>query len=252
MLDSPDQIRLTCNPLLNLLKRKSVHIVLISNNYTPTVLQKTIDHQLSRDTTPIHIHQLSTEHTKMRLVHSVLKVHHVAPTDKHRKLFSGYASVTDGSPEMIDVLCSLLPDKIGAETEPPTGDINYQIIPSPCSDKHSDMTNAICYTKQQFFTDIFTKLTPNEQKLLQCLSIIGKPTTAQVVIGIVHSIDSDQNISEIFDKLKTMRLLLTYPKPIIYHPSCYEVEEQIDKGELIYVPVFICRYISDKLSFLSA
>ena len=109
VLDSPDQIPLKDSPLLNLLKRVNVHIVVISKNFTaPDSLQKSIDRQLIRGTKTIDVHPLSTIHATQRLVHSALKNHHLAPSNKEQAVFEKLAEFTTGSPAIVDMTSSLL------------------------------------------------------------------------------------------------------------------------------------------------
>ena len=108
VFDYSDKVPLQDSPLFDLLKKPNVHIVIISKHYSPISLQKEIDRKLLRGTRVIDIQPLSTIHTTQRIVHSVLKHHHLASSNAQQRTFKDLAEFTTGSPAIIDVVSSLL------------------------------------------------------------------------------------------------------------------------------------------------
>ena len=117
VLDSLDQFPKEDGPLLNLLKDSNRHIVIISkSNFSPEGLQKSIDRRLLRGTNTITVQPLSTIHATQRMVHSILKNHHLAPSTKQQALFERLAEFTTGSPPILDLTSSLLDQSFSQET----------------------------------------------------------------------------------------------------------------------------------------
>ena len=109
VLDSLDSLPKNDNPLLGLLRDANRHIDIISkSNFSPEGLQKSIDRRLLRGTNTITVDPLSTIHATQRMVHSVLKNHHLAPSTQQQALFERLAEFTTGSPPILDLTSSLL------------------------------------------------------------------------------------------------------------------------------------------------
>ena len=95
--------------LMELPKHPNTHIVVISKNYVlPDALLREIDHQLLRGCNIIDVKPLSPIHTTQRIVHSILSVHHLPPTNEDQNIFEKLAQFTSGSPALIDVTAALL------------------------------------------------------------------------------------------------------------------------------------------------
>ena len=100
VFDFADKVPLQGTSLSELLKKHNVHIVIISKHYFQSKsLLKDIDHSLLRGTNVIDIQPLSSVHTTQRIVHSVLKYHHLASSHDEQQTcrfgrfhhwFSGY------------------------------------------------------------------------------------------------------------------------------------------------------------------
>ena len=117
VLDSLDSLPKNDNPLLGLLRDANRHIVIISkSNFSPEGLQKSIDRRLLRGTNTITVDPLSTIHATQRMVHSVLKNHHLAPSTQQQALFERLAEFTTGSPPILDLTSSLLGQSLSQTT----------------------------------------------------------------------------------------------------------------------------------------
>ena len=109
VLDSLHQLPSDESPLFNFLKRVSLHIVVISKMaITLDSLQTAVDRRLIRGTRIIDVQPLSTIHATQRLVHSVLKNHHLTPSTKEQAIFEKLAEFTTGSPPILNLTSSLL------------------------------------------------------------------------------------------------------------------------------------------------
>ena len=117
-LQNTDKVPLQNSPLFDLLKKPNVHIVIISKHYSPPdSLQKEIDRKLLRGTRVIDIQPLSTIHTTQRIVHSVLKHHHLASSNAQQRTFEDLAESTTGSPFITDIVSSLLVSHLEQATD---------------------------------------------------------------------------------------------------------------------------------------
>ena len=121
VFDFSDKVPLQDSPLFDLLKKPNVHIVIISKHSSaPNSLQKAIDRKLLRGTRVIDIQPLSTIHTTQRIVHSVLKHHHLASSNAQQCTFEDLAEFTTGSPAIIDIASSLLVSHLEQATDAST------------------------------------------------------------------------------------------------------------------------------------
>ena len=109
VLDSLHQLPSDESPLLNFLKRVSLHIVIVSKTaLTLDSLQTAIHRHLIRGTRIIDAQPLTMIHATLKLVHSVLKNHHLAPSTKEQVIFEKLAEFTTGSPPILNLTSSLL------------------------------------------------------------------------------------------------------------------------------------------------
>ena len=100
-----------------LLRNSNTHIVVISKNYAPPdALVKEVDQKLLRGCKIIDVEPLSMIHTTQRMVHSVLKAHHLAPTNEDHNFFEKLAEFTSGSPALIDVATALLLSEVNHDS----------------------------------------------------------------------------------------------------------------------------------------
>ena len=110
--------------LVAVLRNPNTHIVVISKNYAPPDdLLKDVDSQLLRGCKIIDVEPLSMIHTTQRIVHSVLKAHHLAPTNEDQNFFEKLAEFTSGSPALTDVATALLLSAVRHDSQDEPQDI---------------------------------------------------------------------------------------------------------------------------------
>ena len=115
--------------LMALLRNSNTHIVVISKNYAPPDdLLKEVDRQLLRGCKIIDVEPLSMIHTTQRIVHSVLKAHHLAPTNEDQNFFEKLAEFTSGSPTLTDVATALLLSEVRHDSQDGPQDIRDKLM----------------------------------------------------------------------------------------------------------------------------
>ena len=132
IFDCIDQMPLFSDPatsLMALLRNSNTHIVVISKNYAPPdALLKEVDRQLLRGCKIIDVEPLSMIHTTQRIVHSVLKAHHLAPTNEDQNIFEKLAEFTSGSPALTDVATALLLSEVRHDSQDNPQDIHDTLV----------------------------------------------------------------------------------------------------------------------------
>ena len=212
VFDSPDTSIIEDSRLFEMLKRRNVHIVVISKNFSfPESLQKTISDKLLRGIVTIDIQPLSTIHITQRVVHSIFRHHNLAPSVTEQETFEKLAEFTTGSPAIVDVVSSLLDlhleqedsiqsfadnvhlSELGPSTKPPSQPHAGQLLSPQYSgtvrlinkcvydtlktvnESENIWTTSSHYDSWQVITVLIEqcKLTPEEQMLLHCLSVFN-------------------------------------------------------------------------------
>ena len=222
ILDSPCDDFLS-ERLHNLLLKKNVHIVIVTNNLGS--LQKYLGCQLH---CAVKVRPLSTEHAMMRLIHAAVEDHDRVSTT----LQTFIADCVDGDPEKVDVLCTVLKNHIAEN--------GLQIA----------AVNNTVYTTKDYI--ILNSLTPIELGVLVHLlvdtilaqnSIISIEQVLQQTDYVKGS--SDISSLNIFTSLMSKRFLLPFPTTIVYHP---EVEYgSVNQPNQVYMPTFLRTLLHDKL-----
>ena len=109
VFDNPVGIPLLSNLLSNLLKKESVHIVILYEHFLNALsLPKEISQKLLRGTNTIDIQPLSNTHATQRIVHSLMRSHHLVPCSGEQNIFQMLAEYTNGSPDIVDIVSVLL------------------------------------------------------------------------------------------------------------------------------------------------
>ena len=297
VFDFADKVPLQGSPISELLKKHNVHIVIISKHYFQSKsLLKDIDHSLLRGTNVIDIQPLSSVHTTQRIVHSVLKYHHLASSHDEQQTFADLADSTTGSPAIIDVASSLLNShlegtphctteaafqgfaklvqlkELGSSEKPqsevrtaspqasrqqrttPIREISKSMHDSIKTVQESEnpwVTNSR-YDSWQVITTLIEKcdLSTEEQLLLFCLSNFNCgpiPTffVTEMATMIAKASHKSHLTSSLHCRLENMKLLKTYPKPIVFHPSLARLPSMpaTMNTDFVYVPQFIAEAI---------
>ena len=207
VLDSLDSLPKNNNPLLGLLRDVNRHIVIISkSNFSPEGLQKSIDCRLLRGTNTITVDPLSTIHATQRMVHSVLKNHHLAPSTQQQALFERLAEFTTGSPPILDLTSSLLGQSLSQTTC--TEDVLDTFAENVLTKIPDPMTAVRVLIEQCDFTS-------SEQQLLSQLPSCPIPTSS------IFAKASHQPLlaSSLHSKLEKTKILKVYPNTVVYHPK---------------------------------
>ena len=227
VLDSLHQLPSEESPLLNFLKRVSLHIIVVSKmTVTLDSLKTAVDRRLSRGTRIIDVQPLSTIHATQRLVHSVIKNHHLAPSTKEQAIFEKLAEFTTGSPPILDLTSSLLNQSLTEADDCTTSDglhtfaNRVQLAELPllktCPD---DFITSAEYDSWQVTAVLIKQcnLTPQEQLLLFCLSSFNCfpiPTTyvTELATVITKAAHQPHLASSLANKLEKSKMLKVYPK----------------------------------------
>ena len=154
VLDSLDYLSFDESSLFKMLQKASVHVVVLSKNSASLdLLQKEIDQKLLRGITVVDVHPLTPIHTTQRMVHSILKEHHLAPSMADQTTFEKLAEFTSGSPAITEVASSLLDlelKKSDSTTEQALCDfaINVQLSELPQNKPQTVVRSTDCQPSQ--------------------------------------------------------------------------------------------------------
>ena len=115
--------------LMDLLKHPNTHIVVISKKYAPSdALLREIDHQLLRGCNIIDVKPLTMIHTTQRIVHSILSVHHLPPTNEDQNIFEKLARFTSGFPALTDVTAALFLSQMEQDSQNDSQDAHDTLV----------------------------------------------------------------------------------------------------------------------------
>ena len=173
VLDSLDRLSFDESSLFKTLQRTSVHVVVLSKNSASLdLLQKEIDQKLLRGITVVDVHPLTPIHTTQRMVHSILKEHHLAPSMAEQTTFEKLAEFTTGSPAITEVASSLLDlelKKSDSSTEQALHDFarNVQLSELP-QNKPQTVVRSTDFQSSQHMQQLALTATP-VRDISQCL-----------------------------------------------------------------------------------
>ena len=212
IFDCPGAIIFENSRLLSLVKQRNVHIVVVSKSFVfSDALRKSINDRLLRGTVIYDIQPLSTIHTTQRVVYSILKHNHLAPSNAEQDTFEKLAQFTNGSPEIVDVVSSLLHmhfdndnsilsfadrvqlDELGPSTKPPSVPWSPHSLPTPTRyvvrhidkcvydtiptvhETENPWVTSSYYDSWQAVTVLIDQcnLIPEERILLNCLAVLN-------------------------------------------------------------------------------
>jgi hypothetical protein len=214
IFDGPNKNLVEDSRLVSLVKQRNVHVVIISASFMfPDSLKKSISDHLLRGTVLRDIQPLSTIHTTQRVVYSIVKDNHLAPSKKEQLTFEKLAQFTNGSPDIVDVVSALLSshlddngnvltfadlvrlNELGPSTKPPTVIDSDQTleVPTVCVARHMEKrvydaipavqeskdpnpwATSSHYDSWQVMTVLIERcnLVAEERLLLNCLSVLN-------------------------------------------------------------------------------
>ena len=163
-------------------------------------IQHSIRQWLARNSKTIDVPKLTDEHIVLRIVHSVIKNQHLAPTEEHRSLFQRFAHIAEGSPHKTNTLCSCANRLLQA--------MNGSSI--KCSD--------ICPNEQ----GVLSETQKVCEQAIQSLYTLSSPVPRHVIANAIINSSNNVNSMEIFQFLETMRLICKYPSPTVYGSTLKE------------------------------
>ena len=226
IFDAPSKSIFEDSRIMGLVRNRNVHIVIISRSLVfSNALQKSINDVLLRGTFTHDISPLSTIHTTQRIVYSVIKDHHLAPSNGEQHVFEKLAQFTNGSPDIVDLAASVLNshfekedslhsfaervrlDELGCSAKPPSvpRSEHFMLPPTTGLVRHIDkcVVDAIPtvqesdniwatsspYDSWQAITNLVDEcqLSPQEQVLLNCLAILNRTPIPTALISEISS-----------------------------------------------------------------
>lgn len=282
VFDSPGSIIVEDSRLLNFIKNRNVHIVVVSKSFVfSDSLRKLINDRLLRGTITHDVQPLSTIHTTQRIVYSIMKRHSFAPSSSDQKTFEKLAEFTNGSPDIVDVVSSLLQlhfseedsilsfadrvglDELGPSTKPPSMPHSDQFMASSMSgavrhisqcvydaiptvqEYENAWTTSSHYDSWQAMTVLIEQcsLTSAERMLLNCLSVFScSPIPALLITEIATMICKASHTPFLAPTLRKKLENINFLK--LYPKPVVCAPNKLQTGsdvDLFYVPKFIAE-----------
>lgn len=270
--------------LHNVMKNRYVHLVFnYKSNEPHDKLVKEVDRKLIRGCVIHLIEPLSTIETTQRIVYSVMKEHHLAPSNEDQQVFERLSEFTSGSPAIVKITTKILLAKFKEDKQDAlmrfSKDVSLELdrksrlnypetthraklrsvskldIPSVRSAIQDQVDIDIWNTNSDYDSwDSIEELiqscdfSPKQRLLLNTLCIFScSPIPYSLVIKLSALITTASQQSHIAStlpaKLQEMCLLKKYPSPVVLHPSLADSKRTTECHEFVYVPQYVSQSI---------
>lgn len=207
--------------LLKLMSSPHVHCVVLYKYYyhLPDKLIQTVSQDLQRRCDAYTIEPLSVIESTQRIVYTLQREVDLAPYNSDQQNLEKLAELTSGSPILVDIISRLILKKDLASVS------TWESITI------SNIINSFV-------------LTAEEKMLLNCLSIFGCcPIPVYPITDALSStICSGQPhlTPSLLRNLISKSLILTYPSPVVFHPSLDSISV---REEFVYLPQDVGNYL---------
>ena len=245
-------------PLLQVLKSKYTHIVIIFSNAllfdTCTKLVNDIDRLLVRGCTIHDISPLSMTHSTQRMVYNLMvNLNSFAPTNDDQHAFQKLADNTLGSPPIVDLTSQVMINCYKDNGHQAPGQLeNLLLKPKEELEDQGDTREPILDLSK--YSTVHWKLnstwnhliracnlSPEEHLLLRCLAVLGHyPLPFSLVTSIssviMNASHQSHLINTLHKRLMEFTLLRLHPSPVIIHNSLEsDVKNSESNPEFVYI-----------------
>ncbi len=244
-------------PLLKLMRCRHTHLVILYHQYLPPEdLIRSIDHKLIRGSKVLHVEPLTMIHSTQRIVYTIQKEVHLAPSNRDQNNLEKISDFTSGSPVLVDITSHILLSKLqGSSEEENTSKLIEkfaQSISIPEPDTLSQLSNSSDEDNGDggdsgASTKLINscKFDPEVRLLLNCLSVFGSsPIPLSVVTSFSSVITTSSGrchlASSLLKKLLQTKFVETYPCPVLSHSTLLKAPLYSHKNSKNNYPDFVC------------
>lgn len=235
--------------LQDLLSKNNTHLIVVTNSEVALEsFKKDVDVHLMRGTNITELKPLSDLHSTQRIVHAVMSRSNFIPYNEQQEVLAEIANWSRGSPELVEVISSLLRKYIDDQ-----GDDAF--LESFYNDMSSDSD-----TPDDFVMRLLQccRLSQSALLVLNALSLLGPVPIPHFLVEKVEllalsaSSDSTSTLS-VVTSLISSGLLCVAPSPVIASPvstgeSTADVSSSTHEAEYYYIPQVISDTVCTSMS----
>ncbi len=288
IVDSLQSLPPTPSLLYQLIASNTSHVIItMETKYFGTDdLKKKIEHELIRGTCEVVLDPLTELHVTQRLVHGVMSRSEFTPYNKEQDILSCIAERSLGSPDLVDVIGSLL-DKYADAAELNSSeegfldtfksDICNVLCSRQCSISYSTSSSleeekegvSSMDSKQleqtsedvdrsrliegDFISHLINNfhLSKSEFLMLACVSLFdGAPLPVQLLQQIQTLLQDacPEESQSPLEKLMSYNFLHHHPTPVIATPHSLRSPQVINSSSFYHVPLVISQTVCESLS----
>ena len=273
-------------PFLRLMKNRHAHlVVLYTHNQSLDMLTRSIDHKLLRGSKVHIVEPLTNIDSTQRMVYAIQRETDLAPYNTDQDIFKQLAEFSCGSPVLVDIISQLilswLKDTDDATKRPSHLEsfspnetrvdnsffvkhgISHHLTPLfSLADEQSDERDTKCrYDSWDSTFELITtsKLSREEEDLLNCLSIFGSNPIPMALITCLSSLickasERPHLTTSLLQNLIKKGFIETYPLPVVIHPSI-KSSPPTDGPDIVHVPQniadFVCKSVDDQKNVIA-